>query len=323
MTETADSFALQERDLILLRGLFECRLMTAAHVAALYFDGKKEAAKKRLQKLKAAGLLRERTRKVYAPAVLFLAPKALALLRTNGVLTDYPRLEQSSLEKRAYVSDLTLRHELEVMDVKAAFHSAITKVESFSIAEFSTWPRLHEFRSRRYGSGEVTVKPDGFIRLREQESEGVLSEHTFFLELDRSTETQDTLVNRAACYLHYYQSGNFAVKNRAARTAYKDYPFRVLMVFKNSERRNNTAEKLLQSESPIFTHAWLSTFDEVATNPFGAIWIRPIDYRDATVGTVYDTAHRRASLGYRRQTDRESMVEKKIKKLPLLEKNSV
>jgi len=43
------SIDLQERDFALLRGLFESRVMTAAHIASLYFDGKKEAAKKRLQ----------------------------------------------------------------------------------------------------------------------------------------------------------------------------------------------------------------------------------------------------------------------------------
>jgi hypothetical protein len=41
---------LQKRDLAVLRGLFESRVMSAAHIAALYFEGKAEAAKKRLQK---------------------------------------------------------------------------------------------------------------------------------------------------------------------------------------------------------------------------------------------------------------------------------
>jgi len=49
--------SLQDRDLALLRGLFESRVMTNNHAAALYFDGKGEAAKKRLQKIKADGLI--------------------------------------------------------------------------------------------------------------------------------------------------------------------------------------------------------------------------------------------------------------------------
>src|SRR6185436_7749228 len=128
----------QERDLILFRGLFESRVMTAGHIAALYFDGSKEAAKKRLQKLKSAGLIGERRRKAFEPAILFLTRKAFALLQDRGVLAEYPALDRASLDKRSRVSDLTLRHELEIMDVKAAFQSAIKTTKRFSVAEFST-----------------------------------------------------------------------------------------------------------------------------------------------------------------------------------------
>ena len=51
--------SLQDRDFDLLRGLFESRVITTDHATALYFDGKSEAAKKRLQKIKAAGLISE------------------------------------------------------------------------------------------------------------------------------------------------------------------------------------------------------------------------------------------------------------------------
>jgi hypothetical protein len=71
-----DSLQLQERDLALLRGLFECRVMTKEHATALYFDGKGEAAKKRLQKIKAAGLITERPRRAFEPSVLSLTVKA-------------------------------------------------------------------------------------------------------------------------------------------------------------------------------------------------------------------------------------------------------
>ena len=53
----------QEFDFALLRGLLEYRVMTAGHITVLFFDGKKEAANKRLQKLKAAGFIGERKRK--------------------------------------------------------------------------------------------------------------------------------------------------------------------------------------------------------------------------------------------------------------------
>lgn len=143
------SFQIQERDFALLLGLFESRVMTAAHVAAVHFEGKQEAAKKRLQKIKAAGLIGERKRRVNEPSVLFLTRKSHALLEERGMLGEFPQLSPNAFEKRAAVSELTLRHELEVMDVKAAFCSALRRSDLFSIAEFSTWPRLDEFKAMR------------------------------------------------------------------------------------------------------------------------------------------------------------------------------
>lgn len=315
-----DSISLQERDLSLLRGLLESRVMTAAHIADLYFEGKSEATKKRLQKFKAAGLIGERKRRAYEPSILFLGRTGLTVLRSEGILTEYPQISLEALEKRARVSALTLRHELEVMDAKVAFHKAIGGTGVFKIAQFTTWPLLYQFQAFRPGgrAQEVLVKPDGFIRIHEDERDGGLSEHTFFLEIDRSTETLDTLVNRAGCYLDHFQSGGFAHWNGAPRSAFKDYPFRVLMIFKTAERRNNVAERLLQTNPPIFTQVCLSTFGEAIKDPLGKNWSRPIDYRDATKGTPFDPENKRQTWGYSRQTERELFVEQRLKKFPLL-----
>jgi hypothetical protein len=306
---------MQPRDEAILVGLFESRVMTAAHAADLHFSGSKEAAKKRLQKLRAAGLISERKRRVNEPAVLFLTRKGHALLAEQNAIADLPRLSTTAFEKRADVSPLTIRHELEVMDVKAAFYSALKNSETLSIAEFSTWPLLHQFRAVRPGhETEVLVKPDGFVRIHEKEKNGGLFEHTFFLEVDRSTETQGTLVSRAACYLDYYRSGSFAVANGALRSAYKEFPFRVLIVLKSSERRNNTAERLLESNPSIKTLVYLSIFSEILANPLGAIWVRPVDYGEA----LRESSFTRSSKAlYRRRTGRETHVEKKVKKSAL------
>src|SRR5712691_3504614 len=161
---SSDGLNFQDRDFALLRGFFESRIMTTAHIAVLYFDGKREATKKRLQKIKAAGLINERKRRVNEASVLFLTRKGHTLLTQQGAIADFPRLSPTAFEKRADVSQLTIRHELAVMDVKAAFFSALKKSATFSIAEFSTWPLLHQFRGPRPGhEAEVLVKPDGFI----------------------------------------------------------------------------------------------------------------------------------------------------------------
>lgn len=316
----SDAINLQERDLALLRGLFESRIMTAGHISDLYFDGRREAAKKRLQKIKAAGFIGERKRRVNEPSILFLTDKAFALLQQHGEISGFPPLGPLSFQVRTRVSDLTLRHELEVMDVKAAFHSAIAKTARFKIAEFSTWPLLYQFEAKRagYDRAKVLVKPDGFIRIHEKEDDGSLSEHTFFLEVDRSSETQAILLSRAGLYVDYYRSGGFAVRNGAPVADFQQYPFRVLMVFKTAERRNNTAERLLQSNPPIFNQVWLSTIEEVTSDPLSAIWIQPYDYREVTRGTLFDTDRQNKASGYRRQNERDTFIEAKIRKMRLL-----
>jgi hypothetical protein len=226
ITSSTSNLQIRDRDLALLRGLFESRVMSTGHAAAIYFDGKNEAAKKRLQKIKATGLISERPRRAFDPAVLFLTRKGLTLLQEKGVLAQYPAFDLPVLDRSARVSDLTIRHELEVMDVKTAFHSAIKKTPKFAVSEFSTWPLLNEFKAYRPGGNgaEVLVKPDGFIRIHETEADGKF-EHTFFLEVDRSNETQDKLICKAECYLEYYRSGGFVVRNGATRDDFKKFSF--------------------------------------------------------------------------------------------------
>lgn len=290
--------------------------MTTDHAAWLYFDGKGEAGKKRLQKLKSAGFITERPRRTFEPSVLFLTRKGLEILQDNGILAEYPPFDLPALDRRARVSDLTIRHELEVMDVKTAFHAAVKKLPLFNIAEFSTWPMLHEFTAYRPGAGgaETPVKPDGFIRVHETEADGGKFERTFFLELDRSTETQEILIARAGCYHDYYKSGGFAIRNGVARSDYKQFPFRVLMVFKTAERRNNTAARLLQSYLTVFKQVCLSTLEEVTRDPLDAIWTNPADYREATKGTPFAAELQIPARGYRRQTERDRFIESNVKK---------
>lgn len=315
-----DALQLQDRDIALLCGLFECRIMTATHVAALFFDGKREYTKKRLQKLKASGFISERKRRVNEPSILFLTRKAFSLLSRDGHLSSFPQLGTNSFEARASVSALTLRHELDIMDVKVAFHVALASNPQFSIREFSTWPLLNQFETSpdSYAS-TVLVKPDGFLRIHEPEPDTRGYIHDCFLEVDRSSETQDVLIAKASSYLEHYASGGFAVRNGATVADKKSFPFRVLIVMKSAERRNNTAARLTQNNPPILTLTWLTTMDEVTRDPLGAIWIQPKDYRDATVGTLFDTERKLPMGVYRRQPEREAFIESKIVKRRLLE----
>lgn len=287
--------------------------MSNAHISALHFNGHKAAAKKRIQTLKRARLISERPRHPFEPSIIFITKGGLAELALRGILQEYPGINRSMLENRANVSLLTLRHELDVLDVKAQLWSASSKSNLFTVTEFTTWPRLVQF-----AVGGTVVKPDAFVRIRHPANAETFSEHSFFVELDRSTEALNLLVRRAACYLAYYKSGGFAERSGAMRTAVRDYPLRVLFILKTEERRNNITERLLGHSPPILSHVWLTTLSDLKRDPLGAIWIRPIDYRNATAGTPYST-HRSASTPeYRRQTARELHVAKALTKHPLI-----
>jgi len=311
---------LQERDFNILKCLFESRVLTSIHVSTLFFDGKREAAKKRLQSLKRAGFIGERRRTVTEPALLFLTPKSFKALKESGNLAQYPANSWDVFRRRSNVSDLTIRHELGVLDVKAAFFRDINSQDGLSLMEFTTWPELNQFEVYAPDTGHQTlVKPDGFIRIHESEANGETFEHTFFLEVDRSTEVQETLIQRALCYAAFYRSGGFAVWNGAAPTDFRDFPYRLLIVCKSAERRNNFAERLLSLNTPIYTQVYLSTFAEVVQSPLMPIWIRPKDLHDAVRGTPFDFEHRRKRRVYLRQVDRDLHIEKNIRRVALLD----
>lgn len=274
------SFDLQPRDVALLRDLFDSRLMRLDHIAALHFEGRREAAKKRVQRLKAAGLIAERARRSFEPAVHVLTMRGIDLLDSRGELLGFPPLSRRALEKRSRVSDLTVRHELEVMDVKAALIPALRAREGLSIAEFTTWPRLCEFRAQRPDTGqEMLVKPDGFFRVAEATPGRGVIEHAFFLEVDRSTETLETLANRAACYVDFYRRGGYAVRRGQSPAERDHFPFRVLLVCKSEQRLDNIALHLLSLQPPILTQVWLTERVELLRHPQGAVWLCPADYR--------------------------------------------
>lgn len=317
MSKAGDSVQIQPRDVELLRGLFESRIMTLAHATALHFSGKAEMCKKRVQRLKSAGLIGERKRMATEPSVLFLTQKAHGFLSEHGHLDGYPAMGWERLERRVRVSDQTLGHELEVMDVKAAMVTAVRSQPALSIAEFTTWPILCEFDAVHPNGKHVTVCPDGFLRLHETDGDGVF-EHACYLEVDRSTETNDRLADKLQCYRDFYKRGGLAAKNGRPREAFQDFPFRVLVTCRTQERRNNLAERILQSKSKMTSQVWLTTIAEATSDPLGSIWITPQYYHRATHGTPFDPEQAAQHGAYRRQPEREQLVEERIVRRKLI-----
>lgn len=274
------SILLQPRDVDVFKTLFECRVATIAHLSLLHFDGHREAAKKRIAKLQACGYLSQRPRHPFEPAVIHLAPKALSFLHSEGELREFPSLSHVELRRRSQVSALTIKHELRVMDVRCALQGAIKASDSVTLDAFTTWPRLCQFTLPHSSiSTPFIVRPDGFFRATESPGTDHPISHSCFLEVDRSTESLDTIVRRAHHYQTYYRCGGFATRNGDAATNYKQYPFRLLIVLNSRVRRDNLARRLLEHHPPILNQAYLATIEDVLKKPLDHIWIRPSDFR--------------------------------------------
>lgn len=284
-----DGIVLQPRDYALLQGLCESRLMTLKHAAALLFEGKIEAAKKRLQKLHVAGFIHQRARRPQDPAVYTLGRAGYMRLKQEGMLDPASDTGWLKFWKTRQIGDLMLRHELAVMDAKVAFVTAFQRRPDLALIEMSVAPDRHAFRvveavpdskgMIRFKS--VIAKPDGFLHVREREGKRPGADHFFFLELDRGTESLSRLLQKARHYSQYYRKGGFAARLGHKREAFKAYPFRVLMVFKTAARRDNVGGKLLTASAPIKGQAWLTTMDELRASPIGPIWFRPVDCNPA------------------------------------------
>lgn len=68
---------------------------------------------------------------------------------------------------------------------------------------------------------KTLVEPDGFIRIHEEDSDGGVFEHAFFLEVGRSSKTLDRLLEQIVCYQTYYYSGDHAVRQGGKRSDLK------------------------------------------------------------------------------------------------------
>lgn len=298
------------RDVAILHDMLLSRVMTLRQIAAIHFDDKPEAAKKRLQKLKTAGFVNEERPRRYEAASLAISWAGYEILKEADSSLSIPSLTPATLSRRTHPSPLTRQHELAVMEVRAALAAATRRTKDLEITAFEIWPKLNEFVVK----GRV-LKPDGFIQVQEKSASGELFESNFFLEVDRGTETQAHLAEKAVAYREFYASGGFARRLGGRTEEFRDYPFRVLMVFQTAERRNNAARELLQQNPPLRTLTWLSTFQEAASTPLRKIWITPASFEEAGG----DTEPLRNSRVYIRNASRERELEGRLTKQSILD----
>jgi hypothetical protein len=287
--------AIQDRDIRLFETLYECRVMTRRHIALLLFDGRMEATKKRLRVLTSSKHLSAQRRQPNEAAVYSLTKKGFDALRTYVGTTAQLATRWSRAERRLRVSALTLQHELDVVSFRVSMVAAIrARSDEDVILEFCTRPSLIAFKVNLPWEPTITVKPDGFAHVRTRRRDGRLEDHFFFIEIDRSTESQALLLKRLAAYGEFYRRGGFARRRGGTLQDYKRYPFRVLVTCRSLERMRNLAVELAK-RFRTGTQIWLTTFAESLASPLQQIWLTPSDVRASIASSTGTRAARSSS----------------------------
>ena len=182
-----DKIRITQRDISIMRELYNSRFLTTRQLTDLCFDGKHEAAKKRIQKLKRGGFIEAKSIAFGTIPLLFLSTGGQAWV-----------LKHLGLQKqgRFRVSLATLGHELALRDwiVRIRLESASLKV----CCEHSPSPvplRLSRFT-------DECVKPDAQINIT---TEG--NESSFFVELDTGSQSHKVVIRKLQAYLRLAQVG--------------------------------------------------------------------------------------------------------------------
>jgi hypothetical protein len=275
---------LQERDVSLLCDLLESRVLTLDHIRTMFFSGTDDMARKRVHRLKAAGLLMERPRRIGEPSILHLTWKGYTALRKENHVEEDSYHTPKAFTRRMTVSDQTLAHELMIADVRASFVVAMRESKRFERFAFDVWPRRYDFKVNR-GHGHKPVKPDGHIQFLER-GDDPAAPYNFFLEADTGSENLERVVEKCLNYREYFRSGGFAVFCGGKREHFKDFPFQVLVICTNEKRRNNLAERLLLVQPPFSTMILITTLKACVGDPLADIWMTPGAYKKSLASGV-------------------------------------
>lgn len=225
------------RDLQILREIAFSRFLTVGHIADLCFEGRREAAKKRVQKLVASGYLE--TKEIFCgiPEV-----KSLSKLGWQCLAKSFRPVPNFKVQAG------TLKHDLLLRDCMCR---AVAAARRFGVnSQIQLLPyllKIQEWTNTRH------LAPDGTWKV---EVNGV--EFRIFVELDRGTEKQKELAEK----LHFYR--DFMLSKRKPK-----HVLGVLFIFLHQKRMELFQSRYLQEPSNILISSVL--MEPFLANPLGAL----------------------------------------------------
>jgi hypothetical protein len=262
---TTLNIELQERDLKILTEIAKSPACNRSYLTFSFFDGHYEAAKKRLQLLSRAGLVQNNDRSVTGRSILRITNRGLEAIDCSHTQPGFPQIPKWMHRHELMLSDVCARLQLAAAQAGLDF-------------EFSTDSAAFDFTVQCDEHLRLEkVRPDAFAVVRTIES-GLCQ--YFFIETDRSTETQGHLIHLARQYREHQRSGDFAERMGNPYEP-KKAPFRVLLVVKSEQRMRRTVASL-NEYADIRTLFWITTLERFLKDPLAPIWQCPIDFSEST-----------------------------------------
>lgn len=237
---------IQDRDVKIIQEIAECRFLSLNQIADLCFEGNKEAARKRLEKLTRAEALNcvavSQFGRIFSLSrMVLVALKHFGLIRKKGAIVRIP------------VG--TLEHELAIRD----FRVSVLRGVSQGCAE------LKEFTidSHRlsFATNASVTRPDGFFQVK---VDGRMQR--FFFEVDAGSEPLGVLLDRLKSYRSFYRSGRFARRIGESSDQFRSFPFRVIFLFKTVRRRDSALKRFSNAGYCGFTMT--AAWDIAFANPY-------------------------------------------------------
>jgi hypothetical protein len=234
-----DGFELQDQDIELLHYVFQLRLGTIDHLAAL--SGRSvRALWGRLHKLKERRYLstvaRLMQKQVYA-----IGSGAVPVLIEHG----YALLDFSERRLRHHeLSEIGIRHSLFVADIHARLLLA-TRNGSIALTDWHEGSALWDTTQAREGEPEIPIRPDAYFILKHTERPEGRNKVHVFLEADRSTMAHSRMATKIAGYLAYYEQGRHARK----------YPGMQAFLVATVTQTRSRARELQKDLHPLIPHA--------------------------------------------------------------------
>lgn len=276
----APPMILQERDLEIIKAVWEYRFLTTDHIRAMV-PGTRRKIYERLRKLYHRRYL---NRLFFTPALYTGgSQKAIYALDKRGadILVEEAGIPREAVKWSATSMEFKeryLRHALMISNFRVILACALAEVPDVELFFWKQGNDLKEIIYAKEGGKRVrySVVPDAFFGIHDHRQAPGRQDAYFFLECDRSTMTNDRYLKKMRGYWHYG-------RQKKHEERYDISSFRVLTLTLTEQRENNLVRVTKKADdrqvgSPMFWFTNEKKIDlEHPASILAPIWQTPKD----------------------------------------------